>query len=67
MEVQAWLLKATEMSRCREVQECLVALVCQAVPVAMVAINTLAAAMGPQVQAAFHLALTATMEATKLD
>ena len=66
-EVQVWLLKVTEMSRCQVVQECLVTLACLVVLVAMVVISTLVVATAPQVQAAFHPVLTATMEATKVD
>lgn len=66
-EVQVWLLKVMEMSRCQAAQACLVTLVCQAVLVDTVVINTLVVATGPQVQAAIHPALIATMEATKVE
>jgi len=66
-EAQVWLLKAMEMSRCQAALVCLVMLVCQAVLADTVVINTLVVATGLQVQAAIHLALIATMEATKVN
>lgn len=66
-EAQVWLLKAMEMSRCQAALVCLVMLVCQAVLADTVVINTLVVATGLQVQAAIHLAVIATMEATKVN
>ena len=67
MEVRTWLLKAIVMFRCLAVRECLVIPVCLAVLVAMAVINTPAAAMGLQVQAASRPTPIATMEAIKVD